>query len=272
MSAAAATLQARRGAKLRIGVTDWNLDQTGKPEALELARNLGFEGVQVSLGRAVAGGKLPLDDAALQARYLALAKEKDVVIDSTCLDILHANYLKSDKLAQKWVSDSIRVTHALRTEVVLLPFFGKAALTTPAEIDRTGDILRELAPDAEKAKVILGVENTISAQDNLRLIERARSRAVQVYYDVGNSTGGGFDIIREIHQLGSKNICQFHLKDNPHYLGEGSIDFGAVLHAISDIDFQGWANLETDNPSRSVEADMKRNLTYIKRLMTEKKV
>ena len=269
-AAAGTALHARRGASIKVGVTDWNLDKSSQLDAVPLAKSLGFEGVQVSLGRKVAGGKLPLDDAGLQGRYLAEAR--DIAIISTCLDILHVNYLKNDQLGQKWVSDGIRVTAALKTSVLLLPFFGKGALSTTGEMNRVADILRELAPEAEKAKVILGLENTISAQDNLRIIERAGSKAISVYYDVGNSTNNGFDIAREIELLGRKNMCQIHLKDNPHYLGEGKIDFGRILHALNDIDYQGWAVLETDAPSKSVEADMRRNLAYLRRLMKDNQV
>ena len=53
----------------------------------------------------------------------------------------------------------------------------------------------------------------------------------------------------------------------PHYLGEGKIDFKAVLQAIADIRFVGFANLETSAPSKSVEQDMRRNLQYIRALM-----
>jgi len=261
----------RGGAHVKIGVTDWNLHQTAKVEAVALAKNLGFDGIQVSLGRAT-GNKLPLDDGELQARYIAAAKASDIVINSTCLDVLHVNYLKNDKLGQRWVSDGIRVTRALNTGVVLLPFFGKGALNTAEEKLYVADVLRELAPEAEKAKVILGLENTISAGDNMKILERVGSKAVQVYYDVGNSTNGGFDVVREIEQLGRKNICEIHLKDNPHYMGEGKIDFPAVVHAINDIEYRGFAVLETDSPSHSVEADMKRNLTYIRRLFADAKV
>lgn len=258
-----------RKPSLRIGVTDWNLQQTGKLEAVALAKGLGFDGVQVSLGRKPVDNKLPLDDAAVQAQYIAAAQKEGIVIDGTCLDILHVNYLKNDQLGQKWVADGIRATKGLKTKVVLLPFFGKGALETRDEMDRVGDILRELGPEAEKAGVILGLENTISAEDNVRILDRARSKAVLVYYDVGNSTHAGFDIIKEIRWLGPKRICQFHLKDNPNYLGEGKIDFTMVLHTIKSMDYQGYANLETDCPSKSVEADMKRNLAYVRRLLLE---
>jgi L-ribulose-5-phosphate 3-epimerase len=270
MAAGAAALGARPGARIKIGVTDWNLHQTAKLEAVALAKSLGFDGIQVSLGRAV-DGKLPLDNPEVQARYVSEAKAQKIPINSTCLDVLHVNYLKSDKLGQKWVSDGIRITRALDSGVMLLPFFGRGALNTAEEKEYVGDVLRELAPEAEKANVILGLENTISAADNLKILERARSKAVLVYYDVGNSTGGGFDILREIEMLGRKNICEIHLKDNPHYLGEGKIDFPAVIHALNNIGYQRFAVLETDTP-HSVEADMRRNLTFVRRLFTDAKV
>jgi len=50
-------------------------------------------------------------------------------------------------------------------------------------------------------------------------------------------------------------------------MGEGKIDFQLVLKTIRDIGFEGFLNLETSSPSNSVEADMKRNLTFIRRLM-----
>ena len=265
-----AALLARRlaaRARLKIGVTDWNLHLTGKVDAVETAARLGFDGVQVSLGRKPVDGRLPLDDLATQQEYLTASKIQKIALDGTCLDILHVNYLKNDKLGQKWVADSIPVTRKLDARVVLLPFFGKGALTTRDEMDYVGDVLREIAPEAEKVGVILGLEDTISAEDNVRIMERTKSPAVLTYYDVGNSTEAGFDVVKEIRWLGRDRICQIHLKDNPHYLGEGKIDFRAVVKAIEDIGFHGYANLETDSPSKSVEDDMIRNLHFIRRLI-----
>ena len=268
-SLAAVALPARGLSGLKIGVTDWNLRQTAKVEAVALARRLGFEGVQVSLGRNVQEEKLPLDNPELIARYVTEAKSQDIILDGTCLDILHTNYLKNDKLGQRWVLDGIRLTKALQTKVMLLPFFGRGALETGAEKEYVGDVLREIGPEAEKAGVILGLENTISAEDNVRIMERSRSKAVLVYYDIGNSDNAGFNVTREIDWLGKKRICQMHFKDNPQYLGEGKIDMKEVLRAVARIGFEGFANLETASPSRSVEADMKRNLAFVRKVKAE---
>ena len=270
-SAALAALAGRcvdaAGQKLLIGVTDWNLKLGAKPEAVPLAAKLGFDGVQVSFGRKMVDGRMPLDDPAIIAQYLKLSKDNAIPLDSTCVDRLHDNGLKSDPKAPKLVLDSIRLTKALSVRVLLLPFFGDWALKTSAEMTYTADALKELAPEAEKSGVILGLEDTISAEDNVRILDRVRSKNVLVYYDVGNSTRNGFDVVKEIRWLGKDRICQIHLKDNPSYMGEGSIPFPAVVQAIRDIGYSGYCNLETDvHPGAAVEADMARNLAYIRKL------
>jgi sugar phosphate isomerase/epimerase len=252
----------------KIGVTDWNLKQTGKLEAVALAKSLGFAGVQVSLGRKPVDGRLALDNAALQTDYLNAAKQQNIALAGTCLDILHVNFLKNDKLAQKWVTEGIPITKRLNAKVMLLPFFGPGALTTEAERNYVGDVLKEVAPDAARAQVFLGLEDTISAEDNVRIMDRSQSPAVRVYYDVGNSTKNGFDVIKEIRWLGRDRICQIHLKDKT-YIGEGPIDFLAVMKAIASINYRGFANLETSCPSGSVEADMRRNLHAVQEFMKQ---
>ncbi len=252
---------------LRIGVTDWNLRLDAKTEAVTLAKELGFDGIQISFGRQVADNKLPLDNPELIARYVQLAAENRIPICGTCLDRLHVDGLKNSKVAAKWVLDSIRLTKALGTKVILLPFFGKCAMQNEAERNAVGDALRDLAPEAEKAGVILGLEDTISAEDNVRVMERSRSGSVLVYYDVGNSTNNGFDVVKEIRWLGKERICQIHLKDNPNYLGEGKIQFPPIMQAIRDIGYVGYANLETNTHRGStVEADMRKNLAYVRKL------
>lgn len=255
-----------RSAPFRIGVTDWNLRKEANPESFALAKQIGFAGVQVSLASGRGPDRQPIGQDVV-ARYRAEAKTHGVQITSTCLNILHTNYLKSDPLGPQRVSEGIALTKAIGVEVMLLPFFGDGALKTPAEMDRVGDILRELAPDAAKAGVILGLEDTISARDNVRIMERAKSPVVLTYYDVGNSTVNGHTVVEEIRWLGAERICEVHLKDNPHFMGEGAIDFPAIVDALVDLKFNRWAVLETSSPTRDVAADMRRNLEYTRGLV-----
>ena len=264
-AALAAPLVRAASTKIPIGITDWNLRLSANPEAIPLAARLGFDGIQISCGRRLVDDKMPLDNPEVIARCLALSRQHKIPLISTCADRLHDNGLKSDPLAVRWVRDSIRLTHSVGTHVLLLPFFGKWALENRQEMEYTGDALRDLAPEAEKADVILGLENTISAEDNVRIMDRARSKNVLVYYDVGNSTNSGFDVVKEIRWLGKQRICQIHLKDNPNYLGQGKIQFVPIMAALREIGYNGYAVLETDSKSpATLEGDMKRNLGYIR--------
>ncbi len=252
---------------LRIGITDWNLKLGANPDAVPLAARLGFDGVQISFGRKITDGKLPLDDPAIIAGYKSLAAENRIPIDGTCVDRLHTDGLKDGGPALRWVTDSIRLTHALGTQVLLLPFFGVKALKTDVERNYVGDALREIAPEAERAGVILGLEDENSAEENVQIMDRARSNCVKVYYDVGNSTNiGGYDVVKEIRWLGKDRICQIHLKDKPVFLGQGKIQFEPILRAIHDIGFTGFANLETDSRPGMLDDDMRTNLAYIRDL------
>src|SRR5260370_6582663 len=108
-------------AKLKIGITDWNLRLAANPDAIPLAAKLGFDGVQISCGRRLVDDKMPLDNPDAIARCLALSKEHNIPIDGTCVDRLHENGLKSDKLAFLWVRDSIPLTKPLAPQLPLPP-------------------------------------------------------------------------------------------------------------------------------------------------------
>ena len=252
----------RANAKFKVGITDWNLDLEGDPRAVALAKELGFDGVQISLSNR--NGKDWVGDDVLD-QFVAESKRLQFPLASVCLNILHRNYLKSDPLGPRRVADAIPMAKRVGVQVILLPFFGPGALKTPAEMDFVGDALKELGPEAEKAGIILGLEDTISAKDNVRIMERSKSPAVLTYYDVGNSTQNGFKVVEEIRWLGKDRICEMHLKDNPHYLGEGKINFPAVVDAMTAIGFDKWAELETEAP-KELKGDLRRNLAFIRGL------
>ena len=101
----------------------------------------------------------------------------------------------------------------------------------------------------------------------LRIMEKGGSSYLKVYYDPQNAVRWNHDPFKEIPMLGASRICQFHIKDNAGYLGEGGFPWDRLMPVILDLGFTGWANLETSSPSKDVAADMRRNLGYVRRLM-----
>src|SRR2546428_8736302 len=99
LAAAALTARLQAGyTKLKIGAPDWNLKLEAKPASIELAKSIGFDGVQISLGHSSdptnAPAHLPVSAPDLFDQFLAEAKKNKLPIASTCVEILYLNYLK----------------------------------------------------------------------------------------------------------------------------------------------------------------------------------
>ena len=175
--------------------------------------------------------------------------------------------LCTDPRAAKWLDQSIDVCKALGLTITMPACF-ELDMRDTAGIDHFVAVLKRIAPKAEKLGVTIGLENWLSAEDHRRLLGRIGSSAVKVYYDVGNSTDKGRDVVKEIRSLG-KLICEFHFKDAGHLLGQGRIDFRKVRKALDDIGYSGWLNIEAAMP-HGVVADGKTQLEFLRGLFPAK--
>jgi L-ribulose-5-phosphate 3-epimerase len=228
--------------RFRLGACDWSIGKMGEPAAFEVAKRIGLDGVQVSLG--TAANDMRLRQSAVQQQYKDAAKQAGLQVASLAIGELNSIPYKSDPHTIPWVTDSIEVCQALGVKVVLLAFFGDDDLRgDKAGVDEVVRRLKAVAPKAEKAGVVLGIESWLSADEHLAILERVGSNAVQVYYDVCNSNDRGYDIYKEIRQLG-KRICEFHAKENGALLGQGKVDFHKVREAMDDIGYSGWVQIE----------------------------
>lgn len=232
------------------------------------AKQIGLDGVEIRAN--LAGDDLDLADPAVRQKYKDQMKATGLPISSIMLGILNSYPLASDPRGPAWLEQAIDAAKDLGAGVILVAFFGKGDLLQDgklktADVDVVVERIKAAAPKARQAGVILGIENYLSAQQNAELLDRIASDAVQVYYDVGNTTRQGYDVPAEIRFLKDR-IAIFHFKDNPHYLGEGDVRFEAIATAIRDIGYRGWIVLETTNPSKDKLADTKRNAQFVRKL------
>jgi len=250
----------------KVGMCCWNM-RDYEPTVFDLAAKIGLDGVQLG----ISGNDqqtLKLRRPEVQREYLATAQRAGVAIVGTACQFRRP--LKTEPVAAIILHDWIEVTRNLGAKVILVPFFGQPNIVdvnVKEEFDRLVAVLKELAPRAEKQGVILGLENTLSAIDNRKILDAVQSPAVKVYYDIGNSTNNGHPVLEEIRSLGSELICEFHIKDGKNLLGQGKIDVPGVAAAIRSINYKDWLVLETSSPTDLV-ADTKTNLDYVRKVFT----
>lgn len=252
----------------KLGVCDWTVGKTSQPESFDAAKRIGLDGVQVDFGRGE--DQLPLFDDDLQQSILQRAEQHQMEVASLAMGVLNNIPYKSDPRAEQWVEKAIDVCQAMRTDIILLAFFGQGDLKNDAQgTDGTVARLRNIASKAEKAGVTLAIESWLSAAEHQIIIERVGSPAVKVYYDVGNSHKMGYDIYQEIRTLGGL-ICQFHAKDYDDLYGKGSIDFPRVREAMDAVGYRGWFVMEGVKMPLGVEESCRYDADYLRPIFPPK--
>jgi sugar phosphate isomerase/epimerase len=248
----------------KIGVCDWSIGKRSDPTSFDLAKEIGVDGVQIDLG--TIANDMHLRRPEVQKDFLDASKRTGVEIASLAI-AENWSALTTDPRSPRWLADSIDVCKALGITITMPACF-EIDMSKKEAVDRVVGMFKEIAPKAEKQGVVIGLENWLSAEDHIRLIDRIGSPAVKVYYDVSNSTDKGRDVLKEIRQLG-KLICELHAKDGPHLLGKGRIDFAKVRQALDDIEYSGWIQLESAAPNGVVK-DYTAQGKYLKGLFPKK--
>jgi len=254
-----------------IGMCDWNLGPMCDPEQIPRAEEAHLEGIQVSVGSDL--DTIPLRDPALRRRYLRLGRQHGITFHSVAAGGLLNSYpLATEPYAALWVADAVEAAAALGARNVLLAFFGNGDLCRRDEageyidhpeggfssyelkedwVEKVVQTLKHLVPRARDAGVVLGLENTITARQNLDIIER--------------------DVPGELRLLGNEMICEVHLKDKstPLLGSEGCmVDMAACARALDDIGYNKWLVLETSGRRDRFIEDTRRNVTFAKNTFT----
>lgn len=289
---------------VKVGMCDWNVRSVNNPksggvcnpELIQDAAAVNLEGIQVSVGyvdRKNNETVIPLRDPNVRKQYIELGKKHGITFCSVAAgSICNSIPIATEPESGIYVLDAVEAAAALGAKNILMAFFGNGDLRLTdytgrmrnisegpfkeyeldtQKVSRVVRLMKQLAPRAEDLGVALGLENTISAKQNLEIIERVGSPILQVYYDIGNSWGNGYDVPNEIRMLGNDRICEIHLKDwNTKLFGssEGMIEWNAVAQACKAINFDKWYVIENSGrkPELYVE-DTKANVAFAKRTL-----
>lgn len=264
------SLPAANSKRFNIGACDWSLGKRADIAAFDIAKQIGLDGIMVDLGSAE--NNLPLRNASVQQAYLEASKKTGIKISSIAIGELNNVPYKSDERTIEWVLDSIDVARNFGVTVVLLAFFNKNDLRNDAQgkqvvIER----LKDAAPKAEKNEIILGIESYLNAAEHLEIIDKVGSPNVKAYVDFRNTADAGYDVIKEVKQLGSNMICELHMKENGFLLGEGTLNWQQVRDTLYEMNYSGdgWMQIEGATPKDASVADAyKHNLHFLQTLFT----
>lgn len=255
---------------VRVGMTDWNLGQRGDITKIALAREIGLDGIQVSLQFPTDGATPTLRDPKTQAAFKRAALDNGIQICSLAIGSPGKSRLPlhTNPAAAILLTEAVEVAHNLGTNNILLPILGNSHIdmTSQAQVDTFVAMMKEVARYAERYGVVIGLEDWISAEDNIRLLDAIGSDYVAVYYDAHNIARRVKDIYAEPKRLGPR-IHQIHVKNARMLMSDpgGRLDWPRMAQEFYDIGYRGWYVLETGSPTKDIVADTRANIEYVKK-------
>jgi len=237
--------------------------------SLEEAKRGSVEGIQI--GEHKADDVLGITTPERRAHYKRVMQETGVPVCSIMMGLFNEFPLATDPRAVAWMEQCVDLAKDIGTDNILLAFFGNGDLLhegklKEAEFAEAVKRIKAVAPRAKDAGVSLAIENYLSAEQNMKMLDAINHEAVSIYYDVYN-TGKSmkYDSPAEIRQMKGR-ISQLHYKNAGDYLDADRPYFEAVSAAVKDIGYKGWIVLETSAPSKDAIADAKRNADYVRSL------
>ncbi len=237
------------------------------------AKELEFQGIELGIGLDYRKDPLWTGDGFMRQAIKEEARLTGVEAASICLHLLNhkENSPASDRAehreaGREIIRNTIDACAHIGASVILVPFFGTAALKSEEQIQFLIGEMRELSTIAEDKGVCLSLETSLEAPELVRIVESVGSDYLRVYFDTGNTASIGHDMVQEIETLG-EHIAQVHVKDYPsRTLGEGNVDFDETVGTLKKVGFNGYLVLETPASDDSAGAASS-NLTYIRRVV-----
>lgn len=267
---------------MKFAICNETFEGDSQREGLKLAKELGYTGVEVApftLGTYA-------EDISYQAR-----KEYRSMVEDMGMEVIGLHWLlaKTSGFHLTTHDAGIRSKTAdyLRRLIGLCSDLGGGVMVlgSPAQRNFVApmthaqaaanavDVLRQIVPDLEGAKVRLAIEplgpqegNFLNhACDARAMIEAIGSSAVQLHLDVKAMSSEGAPIetiIRDNADL----LIHFHAND-PNKLGPGmgEVDQAPIFQALHDVGYSGWVSVEVFDYSPGVDTILRASMQTMQR-------
>lgn len=237
-------------------------------DAFRLAHDAGFDGVELTLDEA--SGPVTLSSTREDCAALVREAEAAGIRLYSLATGLYWTYSLTDPSPERrekaknvvrrqlelasWLGCGIILVVPGAVSVSFAPELGVVPYETAYE--RSRDALRELAPEAERLGVVIGLENVwnnflLSPLEMRGFLDEIGSPFVKSFFDVGNVVRTGYPE-HWISALGSR-VGIVHFKDYRREAGNlsgfvdllaGDVDYPAVMDALRGIGYDGWVTAE----------------------------
>jgi L-ribulose-5-phosphate 3-epimerase len=258
--------------RYKIGVCDWMMLKRQKLGAFPLAKEVGADGVEVDMGSLGQRETFEnaLADPGVRKQFSDAARQNDLEICSLAMSAFYAQSFAERPTVPLMIGDCIETMKAFGVKVAFLPLGVRGDLVKYPQLrSAIVERLKSIAPAAEKAGVVIGLETALDAVGEIKLLDEIASPAIRIYFNFENPLQGKRDLHSELRTLGKDRICQIHCTDQDGMLLQNNprLDMPKVKRTLDEMNWSGWLVIERSRDareSRNVRHNFGANAKYLK--------
>ncbi len=199
--------------RYKVAVVDLMLLKRQKPGAIPLARTVGADGLEVDMGglgtRETFDNTLAVDS--VRRQFLEAAQAGSVEFCSLAMTGFYSQNFATRPTYEKNIADCIATMKGLHVRIAFLPLGVNADPGKHPELkDSLIRRLKVAGKMAEQAGIVIGIETTLPAAEELQLLKEIGSPGIKSYFNFANALDTKRDLYSELQTLGKDNICQIH--------------------------------------------------------------
>ena len=265
----------RQDCQYRVAACDWMMLKRQKLGEFQLAKDIGADGIEMDMGPL---GQRPMFDNKLrepqfQQQFRRTADSLGIAVTSLAMSGFFAqNFLKRDNY-QELIADCLQSMDVMGATVAFLPLGGsghdwKQAGEARQELVHRLHVVGEMAQ--AKGKTI-AVRTALPARENLLLLKEIDSPGIKIYYNLQDAVDQGWDVCKDMKELGGENIAQIHasLTDSVTLDKDPRIDLLKVKKVLDKMRWSGWLVVERSRNAkdvRNVKGNFGTNVAYLKEI------
>ncbi len=253
---------------MKKGISIWSFPAGSLNDSFALAKDAGFDGVEVALDEAA--GEITLSSTEKELLAVKKQAEDNGIELYSVASGLYWSYFLNDAddavraKAQDIVKKQLEVAATLGCESILvIPGCVNAEFAAPGKVmdyvtcyERSLESVLKVKEYAAQYKVEIGLENVwnkflLSPMEMRDFIDKVDSPYVGSYLDIGNTLANGYPE-HWIRALGNR-IKKVHFKDYRVEAGglhgfvdllAGDVNYPAVMEALKEVGYDGWVSAE----------------------------
>lgn len=252
---------------MKKGINVWSFPQGKIVDTLKLAKDAGFEGVELALN---ATGELSMESSETEIKEIKkIANDMGLSLYSLSCGLCWDYRLSDDdkimrEKAKDMIKKQLETAKILGADTALvIPGVVNVSFSNPEKkvsydvvYERALEGLNQLKTVAEDLKVNIGLENVwnkflLSPMEMRDFIDKIDSEYVGSYLDVGNTLYCSYpeDWVRIL----GKRIKKIHFKDYRMQAGglhgfvdllAGDVNYPEVVKALNEIGYEDWVSAE----------------------------